>query len=58
MPAKHNTMILMVNMILEGPSIKCQSQLINAADKATAHYISELMIFHSVKNAQSTNSFN
>ena len=50
MPAKCYTTIFMVNMIIEGPSIKRQSQLINAADKATAYSISELMIFHIVKN--------
>ena len=43
-------------MTLEGPSIKHQSQLTNAADKTAAHSISQLMIFNSVKNAQSINS--
>ena len=45
-------------MILDCPSIKHQSQRINAADKMAAQSISQLMIFNSVKNAQSTNSTN
>ena len=44
------SLLSLINMILEGPSIKRQSQLINAADKTAAHSISQLMIFNSVKN--------
>ena len=45
------SLLALVNMILEGPNIKPQSQVINVADKTAAHSISQLMIFSSVKNA-------
>ena len=49
------SLLALVNMILQGPNIKPQSQVINAADKTAAHSISQLVIFNSVKNARNTN---
>jgi len=46
----------LINMILEGPNIEHQSQLINAADKTASNSICQLMIFNSVKNARNMNS--
>jgi len=45
------SLLALVNMILEGPNIEHQSQLINAADKTASNSICQLMIFNSVKNA-------
>ena len=50
------SLLALVNMILEGPSIKYQSQLINAADKTASNTICQLMVFNSVKNARNTGS--
>ena len=50
------SLLALVNMILEGPNIKHQSQLINAADKTASNSICQLMVFNSVKNARNMNS--
>ena len=50
------SLLALVNMILEGPNIKHQSQLINATDKTASNSICQLMVFNSVKNAQNMNS--
>ena len=42
-------------MIIEGPNIKHQSQLIYAADKTTSNLICQLMVFNSVKNTRNMN---
>ena len=43
------SLLALVNMILEGPNIKHQNQLINTADKTASNLTCQLMVFNSVK---------
>ena len=43
------SLLVMVNVIQEGPNIKCQTQV--TASKKASHSISQLLMFNSVKHA-------
>ena len=44
------SLLALVNMILEGPNIKYQTQLVDTASTTASYSISQLLIFNSVKH--------
>ena len=50
-------LLALVNMILEGPNIKHQTQLFTAPTTKASHSISQLLMFNSVKHTRAPNSF-
>ena len=46
------SLVALVNMILKGPNIEHQIQLVNVADTSALNTISQLLMFNSVKKAQ------
>ena len=47
-----HSLLAFVNMILRGPSIEHQSQMVNTADMSVSNTISQLLMFNSVKQTQ------
>ena len=54
----HPSWLLIFNMILDGATIKHQTQLVNTPTTKSALTISQLMVFNSVKQAQNVDSSN
>ena len=50
------SLLALVNMILEGPNIKHQTELVNAANVEASYSISQLMMFNSVQHARGNNA--
>ena len=51
------SLLALVNMILEGPNIKHQTQLFTVPTTKASHSISQLLMFNSVKHTRAPNSF-
>jgi len=50
------SLLALINMILEGPNIKHQTEFVTAATSKASQSIAQLMMFNSVKHARATNS--
>ena len=50
------SLLALVNMLLEGPNTKHQTQLVTTANTKASHYISQLLMFNSVKHTQAVDS--
>ena len=50
------SLLALVSMILEGPNIKHQTQLVTTANTKASHSISKLLMFNSVKHTRTVHS--
>ena len=50
------SLLALVNIILKGPSIEHQIELVNAPDTSACNTISQLLMFNSIKSAQVADS--